>query len=136
MSTNNYLSTLKPKFKPTVHSLGKIPAYQYKGSLKEELAAGTLTPAQTVDVLEDMLMIREFEEMIVKLRSGAYDACKGYQYRGPTHVSIGQSHIRRLLRGDAPDDQITSTLRHGDSLPKLRRHPRHERGRVEGPYSD
>lgn len=46
MSTNNYLSTLKPKFKPTVHSLGKIPAYQYKGSLKEELAAGTLTPAQ------------------------------------------------------------------------------------------
>lgn len=120
MSTNNYLSTLKPKFKPTVHSLGKIPAYQYKGSLKEELAAGTLTPAQTVDVLEDMLMIREFEEMIVKLRSGAYDACKGYQYRGPTHVSIGQEATSvGCCAAMRYDDQITSTHRgHGDSLAK------------------
>ena len=58
MATNNYLSTLKPKFKPTTYSLGKIPAYQYKGPLKEELAAGTITAAQAVYVLEDMLIIR------------------------------------------------------------------------------
>ena len=37
-----------------------------------------------------MLVIREFEEMIVKLRSGAYDAIRDYNYRGPTHVSVGQ----------------------------------------------
>ncbi|MDD4174663.1 MAG: thiamine pyrophosphate-dependent enzyme, partial [Kiritimatiellae bacterium] len=120
MATNNYLSTLKPKFKPTTHALGKIPAYQYKGSLKEELAAGTLTSAQTVDVLEDMLMIREFEEMIVKLRTGAYDSCKGYEYRGPTHVSIGQEATAvGCCSAMRYDDQITSTHRgHGDSLAK------------------
>jgi len=120
MATNNYLSTLKPKFKPTTHALGKIPAYQYKGSLKEELAAGTLTSAQTVDVLEDMLMIREFEEMIVKLRTGAYDSCKGYEYRGPTHVSIGQEATAvGCCAAMRYDDQITSTHRgHGDSLAK------------------
>ena len=39
MATNNYLSTLKPSFKSTTYNLGKIPAYQYKGTLKEEIAA-------------------------------------------------------------------------------------------------
>ncbi|HRR35013.1 MAG TPA: thiamine pyrophosphate-dependent enzyme, partial [Kiritimatiellia bacterium] len=120
MATNNYLSTLKPKFKPTTYSLGKIPAYQYKGSLKEELAAGTITAAQAVDVLEDMLIIREFEEMIVKLRTGAYESCKGYEYRGPTHVSIGQEATAvGCCAAMHYDDQITSTHRgHGDSLAK------------------
>ena len=68
MATNNYISTLKPSFKPQKIDLGKIPAYQYKGTLKEELAAGNLTPAQAVDVLEDMLTIREFELLRVLVR--------------------------------------------------------------------
>ncbi|HOE62097.1 MAG TPA: hypothetical protein PK576_10710, partial [Kiritimatiellia bacterium] len=68
MATNNYISTRKPGFKPQKYDLGKIPAYQYKGTLKDEIAAGNITAAQAVDVLEDMLTIREFEEMIVKLR--------------------------------------------------------------------
>ena len=37
-----------------------------------------------------MLMTREMEEMIVKLRSGAYEPIRDFNYRGPTHVSIGQ----------------------------------------------
>ncbi|MDR2849296.1 MAG: dehydrogenase E1 component subunit alpha/beta [Verrucomicrobiota bacterium] len=120
MPTNNYLSTLKPAFKPATYSLGKIPAYQYKGALKDELAAGTLTAAQATDLLEDMLTIREFEEMIVKLRTGAYESCKGYDYRGPTHVSIGQEATAvGCCAALAYDDQITSTHRgHGDSLAK------------------
>jgi len=120
MATNNYISTLKPNFKPQKVDLGKIPAYQYKGTLKDELAAGHITAAQAVDVLEDMLTIREFEEMIVKLRSGAYDACKGYQYRGPTHVSIGQEGTAvGCCAAMHYDDFITSTHRgHGDSLAK------------------
>jgi 2-oxoisovalerate dehydrogenase E1 component len=58
--------------------------------------------------------------MIVKLRSGAYPSCKGYDYRGPTHVSIGQeaSSVGGCC-GAAPDDYITSTHRgHGDSIAK------------------
>ncbi|MEI7945070.1 MAG: dehydrogenase E1 component subunit alpha/beta [bacterium] len=119
-TTNNYLSTLKPDFKAKTYNLGKIPAYQYKGTLKDELKAGTITAAKAVDVLEDMLIIREFEEMIVKLRTGAYESCKGYEYRGPTHVSIGQEATAvGCCAAMNYDDFITSTHRgHGDSLAK------------------
>jgi 2-oxoisovalerate dehydrogenase E1 component len=67
-----------------------------------------------------MLMIREFEEMIVKLRSGAYEPCPTYNYRGPTHVSIGQEAASvGACAGIAADDYITSTHRgHGDSIAK------------------
>jgi 2-oxoisovalerate dehydrogenase E1 component len=117
---SNYLSTLAPSFKPQQVSCGKIPAYQYRKPLKEAIAAGTLTAAQAVDMLEDMLVIREFEEMIVKLRTGAYAACAGYEYRGPTHVSIGQEATAvGCCSGLAYNDCITSTHRgHGDSLAK------------------
>ena len=120
MATNNYISTLKPSFKTQKYDLGKIPAYQYKGTLKDEIAAGNITAAQAVDVLEDMLTIREFEEMIVKLRTGAYESCKDYQYRGPTHVSIGQEATAvGCCAAMKYDDFITSTHRgHGDSLAK------------------
>lgn len=45
---------------------------------------------EAIALLEDMLIVRELEEMIVKLRSGAYEPLPSYNYRGPTHVSIGQ----------------------------------------------
>ena len=120
MPTNNFISTLKPDFKPRTYELGKIPAYQYKGSLKEEIKKGNITAQQAVDALEDMLAIREFEEMIVKLRTGAYESCKGYDYRGPTHVSIGQEATAvGCCSAMRHDDFITSTHRgHGDSLAK------------------
>jgi 2-oxoisovalerate dehydrogenase E1 component len=120
MTPNNYLSTLKPAFKPYKTDLGKIAAYQYKKTLADELAAGALTKQQAVDLLEDMLTVREFEEMIVKLRTGAYPSCAGYDYRGPTHVSIGQEATAvGCTSGIASDDYITSTHRgHGDSVAK------------------
>ena len=67
-----------------------------------------------------MLAIRELEEMIVRLRSGGYDPLPGYDYRGPTHVSIGQEGTAvgasTALR---PDDQVTSSHRgHGDAIAK------------------
>ncbi len=67
-----------------------------------------------------MLAIRELEEMIVRLRSGGYDPLPGYDYRGPTHVSIGQEGSAvgacAALR---PDDYVTSSHRgHGDAIAK------------------
>jgi 2-oxoisovalerate dehydrogenase E1 component len=67
-----------------------------------------------------MLVIRELEEMIVKLRSGAYEPIRDFNYRGPTHVSVGQEGTAagaccalQLM------DNITSTHRgHGESLAK------------------
>jgi len=113
-----YLQDLRPNFTPFEIDCGKIPAYCYQGNLRTELASGRIDAATAVALLEDMLMIRELEEMIVTVRSGAYEPLVGFNYRGPTHVSIGQegssvgASSALLLK-----DYITSTHRgHGDSL--------------------
>jgi len=115
-----YLSDKRPDFTPEIISCGKIPAYQFKGNLKTELAAKKITKQEAINLFEDMLMIRELEEMIVKLRSGAYEPTPTFNYRGPTHVSVGQEgtaagacSVLKL------SDKITSTHRgHGESLAK------------------
>jgi 2-oxoisovalerate dehydrogenase E1 component len=115
-----YLSNMRPRFDPFVIDCGKIPAYSYQGSLRSELASNALTSAEAIAILEDMLVIREFEEMIVKLRSGAYDAIRDYNYRGPTHVSVGQEGTAAgACSALMITDNITSTHRgHGESIAK------------------
>jgi 2-oxoisovalerate dehydrogenase E1 component len=115
-----YLSDSRPKFAPFEIDCGKIHAFRYKGSLKSELAAKTLAPSEASAILEDMLVIREMEEMIVKLRSGAYEPIREYNYRGPTHVSIGQEGTAAgVCCALQLADNITSTHRgHGESLAK------------------
>jgi 2-oxoisovalerate dehydrogenase E1 component len=116
----NYLSDGRPDFKPRRDSLGAIPCYQFKGDLASELKSGALDRAGAVTLLEDMLMIREFEEMIVKLRAGAYEPLPAFNYRGPTHLSIGQEAASvGACAGTLAGDYITSTHRgHGDSIAK------------------
>jgi len=115
-----YLSELRPDFRPFEIDCGTVPAYRYNGNLAAELQAGTITPQEAVALFEDMLIVRELEEMIVKLRSGGYEPLPGYDYRGPTHVSVGQEATAvgacSALR---IQDNITSTHRgHGESLAK------------------
>lgn len=116
----NYLNHIPPDFAPRTIDCGKIEAYRYRRTLKRELADKRLSAEEAAALLEDMLTVREFEEMIVKLRSGAYEACAGFDYRGPTHVSIGQEAVSvGATAGIAADDYITSTHRgHGDSIAK------------------
>jgi len=115
-----YLSDMRPDFKPFEINCGKIRAYRYAGDLKSELEAKTITKDEAVALLEDMLVVREMEEMIVKLRSGGYEPLPAYDYRGPTHVSVGQEGT--AVGGCAAlriVDNITSTHRgHGESLAK------------------
>lgn len=117
---SNYLSNIKPDFTPAVVQCGSIECYRFKGTLATQLKDGALDSAQAVQLLEDMLSIREFEEMIVKLRSGAYEPLPNYNYRGPTHVSIGQEAASTGSCGGLQgSDYITSTHRgHGDSIAK------------------
>jgi 2-oxoisovalerate dehydrogenase E1 component len=115
-----YLSDMRPEFEPSEISCGKISTFRYKGGLKSELTAKTITPEEAIAILEDMLVIREMEEMIVKLRSGAYDPIRDYNYRGPTHVSVGQEGTAAgACCALQLADNITSTHRgHGESLAK------------------
>ncbi|MGZ8688514.1 MAG: thiamine pyrophosphate-dependent enzyme, partial [Gaiellaceae bacterium] len=115
-----YRSDTRPDFAPFVDSCGTIAGFAYTGDLSSEIAVGGLTSAEALALLDDMLAIRELEEMIVRLRSGGYDPLPGYDYRGPTHVSIGQEGTAvgasAALR---PDDNITSSHRgHGDAIAK------------------
>ena len=119
-ATVAYRSDLRPDMVPFVEDLGTIRGFQYEGSLATEIAAGTMTRPEALELLDDMLSIREMEEMIVRLRGGGYDALPGYEYRGPTHVSIGQEATPvgacAALR---PDDNVTSSHRgHGDAIAK------------------
>jgi 2-oxoisovalerate dehydrogenase E1 component len=120
MDMPNYLSDMRPDFKARTVDLGTIRAYRYRKTLKQEVQDKRISRQEAVDILEDMLTVREFEEMIIKLRSGAYEACASFDYRGPTHVSIGQEAASvGSCFGIAPDDCITSTHRgHGDSIAK------------------
>ena len=121
----NYLSNRKPAFKRASIRCGTIRAFAFESDLRKELAGGRLSPKEAKHLLEDMLTVREFEEMIVKLRSGAYEPfhngpCADFQYRGPTHVSIGQeAQAVGACSALAAGDWITSTHRgHGDSIAK------------------
>jgi len=120
MTEPTYLSDSRPDFMPFEINCGKIIAYRYKGDLKQELAKKRITKADAISLLEDMLMIRELEEMIVKLRSGAYEPIRDFNYRGPTHVSVGQEATAAgACSALRIADKITSTHRgHGESLAK------------------
>jgi 2-oxoisovalerate dehydrogenase E1 component len=115
-----YHSDTRPDFAPFEESAGTIAGFTYGGSVATELESGRLGASEALDLLDDLLAIRELEEMIVRLRSGGYDALPGYDYRGPTHVSIGQEATAvgaaAALRSD---DAITSSHRgHGDAVAK------------------
>jgi 2-oxoisovalerate dehydrogenase E1 component len=115
-----YRSDTRPDFTPFEESCGTITGFAYAGDLATELAEGGIDGASALDLLDDMLAIRELEEMIVRLRSGGYDPLPGYDYRGPTHVSIGQEGTAvgasSALRAD---DYVTSSHRgHGDAIAK------------------
>ncbi len=116
----NYLSDMRPDFKAHEIECGKIKAYGYRKNLKSELKAKKISDDEAIAILEDMLTVREFEQMIIKLRSGAYEPIQDFDYRGPTHVSIGQEAASvGCCVGIDPQDYITSTHRgHGDSIAK------------------
>ena len=115
-----YLSNLRPEFKKGSVKVPSIPKFQYSGDLGRALHDKAVTKREAVRLLEYIWTIRAFEDMIVELRSGAYKALPGYDYRGPTHVSIGMeaTSVGACAAINA-DDYITSTHRgHGDGIAK------------------
>ena len=117
---DNKRADLTPSFEPFTITPPEIRGFTYAGDLASEFRGRRLTSAAAVALLDDMLAIRELEEMIVRLRSGGYEPLGDYQYRGPTHVSIGQEGTAvgsaSVLR---TTDRITSSHRgHGDAIAK------------------
>ncbi|MBM4030885.1 MAG: pyruvate dehydrogenase [Planctomycetes bacterium] len=114
--------TVLPDLAPEIVELGQIPVCQYDRTLEQELADGRVAADDVKRCLEFMMMVRAFEEMIIAVRNQAYEPIKGldFEYRGPTHLSIGQEATSvgccAALR---LTDYITSTHRgHGDGIAK------------------
>jgi len=110
----------RPDITPFEADLGTLRGFVPVPDLEAWLAAGRLTPAAALATYDDLLAIRELEEMIVRLRSGGYDPLPGYDYRGPTQVSIGQEATSvGACTGLRPSDRVTSSHRgHGDAIAK------------------
>jgi hypothetical protein len=56
-----YHSDARPDFTPFEVVPGPIPGFAYAGGLAEELRAGTITAQAALDLLDDMLAVRELE---------------------------------------------------------------------------
>ena len=108
-----------PVFEPGSIDLGSIPAFRYSGSLACELEKG-MKPEEAIGLLETMLMIRGFEEMILNMKAGKYSPLEGFTYIGATHLSIGQEAVAvGTISAIHPEDYITSTHRgHGHAVAK------------------
>lgn len=104
--------------KAQVLKLPEIPVNQYKLPLaKERKRYGD---PRLVGVLEDMLIIREFETMLQKVKlEGSYEGIK-YDHLGPAHLSIGQeaSAVGQALNLTTDDYIFGSHRSHGEILAK------------------
>jgi 2-oxoisovalerate dehydrogenase E1 component len=69
-------------------SFAEVPLNQYQQDIaKEKEAYGA---DSLVGMYEDMLLIREFENMLQSIKTqGSYEGIE-YDHKGPAHLSIGQ----------------------------------------------
>jgi 2-oxoisovalerate dehydrogenase E1 component len=108
-----------PTFDCQAIDLGEIRAFCYQGSAATEIGNRT-SKEDAVALLEWMLTVRSFEQMIISLKDGTVKPYEGFSFTGATHLSIGQEAVAvgtmAALRGD---DYITSTHRgHGHAIAK------------------
>jgi len=108
-----------PIFASEAIDLGEIQAFRYQGNAAAEIGK-RLSKSQVLSLLEWMLIVRSFEQMIVSLKDGTVRPYEGFSFTGATHLSIGQEAVAvgtmAALRGD---DYVTSTHRgHGHGIAK------------------
>ena len=80
-----------PVFEPKVLVLGEVPAFRYQQGLQEEVGR-RLTAAQAVSLLDWMLLVRAFEQMVVALKDGKVKPYRGVQLHrrhAPVHRAGG-----------------------------------------------
>lgn len=108
-----------PVFQPGQISFPSIPLFQYDKTLADETKNG-LDREEALKMLDHMLHIRFFEEMIIKLKNKKFKPLADYKFIGATHLSIGQEAVAiGTMTALNADDYITSTHRgHGHSIAK------------------
>ena len=104
--------------KPSFIEFGRIPVNQYNRSIEEEKAR--FSTGDLLRIYHDMVIIREFENMLNLIKTTNEYHGIPYNHPGPAHLSIGQeaSAVGMAYTLD-PDDYIFGSHRsHGEILAK------------------
>ena len=104
--------------KPGKLKFPTVPLNAYKGTVADELKA--LGKDAVVGMLEDMMLIREFEFMINEIKTaGVYQGME-YNHPGPAHLSMGQeaSSVGQAYYLNVDDHIFGSHRSHGEILAK------------------
>lgn len=104
--------------KPGKIALGEIPINQYVGDINREIA--TFGRDRMKRIYRDMLILREFENMLDLIkREGSYNGVK-YDHKGPAHLSIGQESaaVGQAVSLEVEDLIFGSHRSHGEILAK------------------
>ncbi len=104
--------------KPGMLAFPEVPLNQYKGTVAQEVKK--LGKANVIGMLEDMMLIREFEFMLNEIKTaGAYREIP-YNHPGPAHLSMGQeaSAVGQAYYLGVEDHIYGSHRSHGEILAK------------------
>jgi len=96
----------------------KVPLNQYTGSVESSLES--LGKDALTGILEDMMLIREFEFMLNEIKTaGVYQGME-YNHPGPAHLSMGQeaSSVGQAFYLGIEDHIFGSHRSHGEILAK------------------
>ncbi len=104
--------------KPGALKFPKVPLNQYKTSLGDEI--GTYGADAIVGMLEDMVLIREFEFMLNEIKTAGEYQGVAYDHKGPAHLSMGQeaSSVGQAFHLTVDDHIYGSHRSHGEILAK------------------
>lgn len=104
--------------KPGYLHVPDIPVNVYQTPIGDE--AARLGPDLLIRIWRDMLLVREFESMLDRLKRGGEYRGTRYNHLGPAHLAIGQEAVavgQALLLG--PEDHIYGSHRsHAEILAK------------------
>ncbi len=97
-----------------------IPVFRYNKTVKEEFDSGKFTKENLLQIYRDMKYVREFENMLLSVRTTKNFKGIEYKYTGPAHLYIGEE---AAAVGEAyllqPEDFIFGTHRsHGEVIAK------------------
>ena len=98
--------------------IAEVPLNQYQNDLSKEME--TFGAEAILGIYEDMLLIREFENMLQSIKTqGSYEGIE-YDHKGPAHLSIGQeaSAVGQAFLLGVDDHILGSHRSHGEILAK------------------
>ncbi len=104
--------------KSQVLKIKEIPVNQYKNNIEKEIKK--YGKEGLIRILNDMLIIREFETMLDTIKvKGAYKGIE-YNHKGPAHLSIGQESaaVGQCVNLSKEDFIFGSHRSHGEILAK------------------